>query len=69
MDDEIKANIHAAHQMVLAGATGNAVLFLLEAVEGLVDRVDLLSSLLVASSPEAARLIRTAAGLGPEGEA
>jgi hypothetical protein len=69
VDDDVKKLLIDAHQLMLAGATGSAVLVLVEAVEGLVDRVELLSSLLVSTSPEAARVVRMAAGVSREGKA
>jgi len=69
MDDSIKKALQDAHQLMIAGATGSAVLVLVEAVEALSARVDMLSGLLVSTSPEAAKVVRNAAGLAKEGKA
>ena len=68
-DDDVKALLREAHQLMMAGAQQTAFGVLVQAVERLSARLDLYSALLVSTSPEAAMAVRLAAGLAGEGKA
>jgi hypothetical protein len=67
--DDVQRLITEARQLRMAGSQLLSFERLCDAVEALSARVDMISSLLVNSCPEAARVVKVAAGVGPEGEA